>query len=72
MSNIKVEDLEVSQARQFLTIEGPYSSVFLTEEEGKFDFHHNALKFEYYWVSLSNLINCGGFIFAVQYLAFSV
>ena len=46
--------------------------MFEAEEEGKFNFHHNALKFEYYWVSLSNLINCGGFIFAVQYLAFSL
>lgn len=71
MSNIKVEELEVYQARQFLTIEGPYSSVFLGED-GSFNFHHNAVKFEYYWVSVSNLINCGGFVFAIQYLLFSI
>lgn len=64
MSNIKVEELEVYEARQFLNIEGPYSQVFL-DENGKFNFHHNAVKFEYYWVSLSNLIKCGGFVFAI-------
>lgn len=70
MSDIKIEELEVYQARQFLTIEGPYSPVFL--KDGKFNFYHTAVKFEYYWVSLSNLINCSGFVFAIQYLAFSL
>lgn len=71
MSNIKIQDIEVYQARQFLTIEGPYSSVFC-DEDGKFYFYHNAVKFEYYWVSLSVLINNGAFIFSIQYLAFSL
>ena len=71
MSNIRVEELEVYQARQFLTIEGPYSSVFMGEDN-KFNFYHNAVKFEYYWVSISNLINCNGFVFAIQYLLFSL
>ena len=64
MSNIKAEKLEVYQARQFLNIEGPYSTVFL-DEDGKFKFHHAAVTFEYYWVSLSTLISCNGFIFAI-------
>lgn len=72
MSNIKAEDLEVYQARMFLNIEGPYSSVFQSDEEGKFNFYHNALWIEYYWVSLSTLIKCGGFVFSIQYLAFSL
>ena len=62
--------MNLSQARNFLSIEGPYSSVFMTEDN-KFNFHYNAVKFEYYWVSLSTLINNNAFVFAVQYLAFS-
>ena len=58
MSNIRVQDLDVSQARSFLSIEGPYSQVFMNEE-GAFNFHYYAVKFEYYWVSLSTLINSG-------------
>ena len=71
MSNIKVQDLEVYQARQFLTIEGPYSSVFQTDD-GKYNYYFFAVKFEYIWVSLSNLISNNGFVFALQYMAFSM
>ena len=58
MSNISVEDLDLSQARMFLSIEGPYSQVVMTDEN-KFNFYYFAVKFEYYWVSLSTLINNG-------------
>lgn len=54
----------------FLSIEGPYSQVFMTDENN-FNFYYNAVKFEYYWVSLSTLINNSAFVFAIQYLALS-
>lgn len=69
-SNLKLEDMDISQARQFFMIEGPYSNLFF--KEGKFNFYHPALIFEYYWVSLSHLISSGSLTFAIQYLAFSV
>ena len=53
-------------ARMILQIEGPYSEVF------KQGFHHNVVKFEYYWICLSFLIQSKAFIFAIMYLALSV
>ena len=38
----------------------------------QFTFYWNVVKFEYYWISLSHLIKSGGFVFAIQYLAFSL
>ena len=42
------------------------------DENGKYDFYYNAVRFEYYWVSLSTLINNGSFVFSLQYLVISL
>jgi hypothetical protein len=55
-----------------LQVEGPNSSVFVDETTGKRNFRKLALKFEYYWISLSYLISNGEFIFFVIYYVFSM
>jgi hypothetical protein len=69
---LRVEDLDMSDARIILAVEGPYSELFYDKETKNFNFYHFIVKFEYYWTSLSFLIQSGGFIFAIQYLCFSL
>ena len=76
MTEFKAHNLDIGEARLVLQLEGPNSSVFLYEDKEKetirTDMHHLAVKFEYYWVSLAFLMKNGGFIFSIQYLAFSM
>ena len=76
MTEFKAHNLDIGEARLVLQLEGPNSPVFLYEDKEKevirTDMHHLAVKFEYYWVSLSFLMKNGGFIFSIQYLAFSL
>ena len=72
LGKLEVSKIDMSLASMILAVEGPYSSVFESEKKGEFNFYHNVVKFEYYWVSLSHLIQSGGFIFTIQYLCFSL
>ena len=62
---LKSHDLDITTNRNVLQIEGPYSAVFWDENEKKREFGSIALAFEYYWISLTFLLNNGEFIFFV-------
>lgn len=69
---LTIENLDIGQARMVLQVEGPTSAVFVNVETKERNFGSKALKFEYYWISLSYLISDGEFIFFVIYYVFSI
>ena len=63
--------MDIGIARTVLQVEGPDSSAFLNDNNEKV-MGHLAVWFEYYWISLAHLMKNGGFLFSIQYLAFSL
>jgi hypothetical protein len=67
---MKAKDLPLHAARILLLTEGPEHPAFEVDE--KRNFGYRAIDFEYYWICLSFLMQNGGFIFILIYLAFSL
>jgi hypothetical protein len=72
---ILLKNCTVEEARLILAIEGPLSPVFTSNSTKNlivYDFGFRAVKFEYYWISLSFLISDGQFLFAFIYFVLSM
>lgn len=53
-------------------MEGPNSPIFFDVALNKHEFAFKALRFEYYWISLSFLISSGEFLFCLIYWVLSI
>ena len=71
-AEIKADQLNLTENRMVLRVEGPFSPVFYNEHTKKRQFGSLFLTFEYYWISLSYLISNGEFIFMIIYYVFSM
>jgi len=67
---MKAKDLPLQAARILLLTSGPYHPAF--DEDGRRNFGYSAVDFEYKWICLSFLMQNGGFVFILIYLAFSL
>lgn len=67
---LRAKDLPLQAARVLLLTEGPDHHAFI--ENGHPNFGYVAVNFEQKWIGLSFLMQDGGFIFTLIYLAFSI
>ena len=67
---MKAKELPLQAARVLLLTSGPDHVAFV--HEGRRNFGYSAVNFEYKWISLSFLMQNGGFVFILIYLAFSL
>lgn len=67
---LRAKDLPLQAARVLLLTEGPDHHAFV--EDGRPNFGYVAVDFEQKWIGLSFLMQDGGFVFILIYLAFSL
>mmetsp|Transcript_6821 Transcript_6821/g.10997 ORF Transcript_6821/g.10997 Transcript_6821/m.10997 type:complete len:199 (+) Transcript_6821:7430-8026(+) len=67
---LKASDLPLEAGRILLHTEGPFHKAFY-DQNGKKNYGFLALEFEQKWIGLSFLMQDGGFIFILIYMAFS-
>lgn len=68
---LKAKNLPIQAVRCLMLTDGPYSNAF-KDENGKTDFVYKAVAFEYRWICMSFIMQTGGFVFILFYLAFSL
>ena len=70
---LKPSDLCIEDVRFVLKMDGPYSSVFRTQDDQEgYSYGYKAVMFEFYWNSLAFLVSNGSFLFNLIYFILSM